>query len=66
MISEHSSVEAAVDRLIEAVLERCFPDTKKQTKFRQYLDQRKEKFKVEWIGFKKKRLSIKIKIFRKI
>ena len=41
----HSSAEAAVDRLMVAVLERCFPDVRQQTKFRQYLSQRKESFK---------------------
>ena len=45
MISIHSSAEAAEDRLMEAVLERCFPDVRQQTKFRQYLKQRKESFR---------------------
>ena len=42
MISVHSSAEVAEDSLMEAVLERCFPDVRQQTKFRQYLDQREE------------------------
>ena len=42
MISIHSSAEAAEDRLMEAVLERCFPDVWQQTKFRQYLKQEKK------------------------
>ena len=42
----HSSAEAATDRLMEAVLERCFPDVWQQTRFKQYLKQREESFGV--------------------
>ena len=43
MSSMHSSAETAVERLMVAVLERCFPDDRQQTKFRQYLSQKKKK-----------------------
>ena len=42
MSSMHSSAEAAVERQMVAVLERCFPDVRKQTKFRQCLSKRKK------------------------
>ena len=38
----HSSAEAAVESLMIADLERCFPDFRKQTKFRQCLNKRKK------------------------
>ena len=37
----HSSAEAAVESLMVADPERCFPDFRKQTKFRQCLNKRK-------------------------
>ena len=40
----HSSAEAAADRLMEAVLERCLPDVWQQTRFKQYLKQREGSF----------------------
>ena len=45
MSSIYSSAEAAVERQMVAALERCFPDVRKQTKFRQCLSKRKESFK---------------------
>ena len=45
MSSIHSSAEAAVERQMVAALERCFPDVRKQIKFRQCLSKRKESFK---------------------
>ena len=46
MSSVHSSAEAAVESLMVADLERCFPDFRKQTKFRQCLNKRKKKKKI--------------------
>ena len=41
MISTHSSAVAAVDKVRETVLERCFPEVRLQAKLRQYLKSRK-------------------------
>ena len=41
----HSSAEAAVESLMVAGLERCFPDFRKQTKFRQCLNNNNNKKK---------------------
>ena len=38
----HSSADTAVESLIAADLERCFPDFRKQTKFKQFLNKRKK------------------------
>ena len=42
MSSIHSSADAAVESLMVADLVRCFPDFRKQTKFRQYLNKREK------------------------
>ena len=34
----HSSADTAVESLIVVDLERCFPDFRKQTKFKQFLN----------------------------
>ena len=38
----HSSADTAVESLMVADLERCFPDFRKQTKFKQCLNKRKK------------------------
>ena len=60
----HSSAEAAVDSLMVAVLQRCFPDVRQQTKFRQYLKEKKVLGKGNEV--QKRKIIIEIKLFRKI
>ena len=43
MSSIHSSADIAVESLMVADLVRCFPNFRKQTKFKQYLSKKKKR-----------------------
>ena len=54
IISTHTSAVAAVDKIRETVLERCFPEVRLQAKLRQYLKIEKRKLFIEKIKSKRK------------
>ena len=55
----HSSADTAVESLMVADLERCFPDFRKQTKFRQCLDKRKKGFEKVRKDVQKRKIQLK-------
>ena len=61
----HSSAEAAVESLMVVDPERCFPDFRKQTKFRQCLNKRKKKFLSKVEKMFERENPVKIELFGK-